>query len=84
MLAEPGMAPSFFTLFFALCVLLPYYTFAEAGVSGGGGGRRGAYPHLTSGLVASGTEIKLYIRYSPRDPSALHTSREVPVIQLLR
>ena len=34
-LPEPGMAPSFFTLFLALCVLLPYYTFAEADVSGG-------------------------------------------------
>lgn len=33
-----------------------------------------SFPHLTSSMVVSGAEIKLYIRYSSRDPLTLYTS----------
>ena len=49
-----------------------------------GGSTGDSYPHLTSSLVASWTEIKVYIRYSPRDTSTLHIWRRVGLDQLLR
>lgn len=72
------MAFSFFTLFLH-CVNYFYITQASWRVGGGI-----VLPHLTSGLVVSGTDIKLCIRYSSRGPSTFHMSANVSLIQLLK
>lgn len=70
----PPAAPlSSLTLFLWLwlCELFPYYPHLLRPVRGGGWV---SFPHLTSSMVVSGAEIKLYIRYSSRDPLTLYTS----------